>query len=88
MTYRFLVPEPVARKIAAYDKSVRKMLEKYIQKHLVDAEDPRVFGKALKYQHIGLWRYRVGDYRLLVEINDHQLVIIAVDFAQRSEIYK
>lgn len=52
MTYRFLVPEPVARKIAAYDKSVRKMLEKYIQKHLVDAEDPRVFGKALKYQHI------------------------------------
>lgn len=47
-------------------------------------EDPRVRGKSLT----GVWRYRVGDYRILCDIDDGRLVILVVDLAHRREVYK
>lgn len=51
-------------------------------------EDPRSRGKALTGNLAGVWRYRVGDYRILCDINDGRLVILVVDVAHRREIYK
>ena len=51
-------------------------------------EDPRSRGKALVGNLAGLWRYRVGDYRIICDIEDGVLVILVVDVAHRREIYK
>lgn len=51
-------------------------------------EDPRCRGKALTGNLRGLWRYRVGDYRIICDILDGELVILAIDIAHRSEAYK
>lgn len=51
-------------------------------------EDPRSRGKALTGNLAGVWRYRVGDYRILCDINDGRLVILVVDVAHRREVYK
>ena len=50
--------------------------------------DPRRYGKPLKGNLSGLWRYRIMDYRLIVDIQDDKLVIVAIDIAHRKEIYK
>ena len=50
--------------------------------------DPRDFGKGLSGNKKGYWRYRIGDYRLLCEILDRELVIIAITVDHRSVIYK
>lgn len=51
-------------------------------------EDPRVRGKSLTGNLAGVWRYRVGDYRILCDIDDGRLVILVVDVAHRREVYK
>ena len=54
---------------------------------LIDAENPRVKGKALTGDLKGLWRYRVGDYRILADIQDDKIVILILDIGHRSKIY-
>jgi len=49
--------------------------------------DPRSKGKILKGKLKHLWRYRVGDYRILTEIQDEVLIVLVVRVAHRSKIY-
>lgn len=76
------------------DKVMRK-LDKSIAARVFDEldamaklENPRSRGKALAGNLAGVWRYRVGDYRILCDIQDGRLVVIVVDVAHRREVYK
>ncbi len=51
-------------------------------------DDPRSRGKALTGNLRGLWRYRVGDYRVICDILDDELVVLAIEIAHRSEVYR
>ena len=55
---------------------------------IAELEDPRSRGKALTGNLAGVWRYRVGDYRILCDIDDGRLVVLVVDVAHRREVYK
>ena len=87
MGYRVMIPDKVNKKILKFDKNTRKLLYDYINKNLKDTDDPRLHGKALTGNLKGLWRYRIMDYRLIVDIQDEELVIVAIDFEHRSKIY-
>ena len=52
-----------------------------------ELDDPRSRGKGLTGDLAGYWRHRIGDYRVLVEIRDHDLVVIAITPGHRSGIY-
>ena len=64
------------------------MISKWIHKHLDNCDDPRAFGKGLSGNLRGWWRYRIGNYRLLVEIKDDELVIVAIEINHRSQVYQ
>lgn len=51
-------------------------------------DNPRSTGRALVGNLAGLWRNQVGDYRIICEIEDGVLLILVVDVAHRSEVYK
>ena len=87
MGYRIMILDKVNKKILGFDKNTRKLLYDYISKNLKDTDNPRLHGKALTGNLKGLWRYRIMDYRLIVDIQDEQLIIVAVDFEHRSKIY-
>ena len=87
MGYRIMIPDRVNKKILRFDKNIRKLLYDYISKNLKDTDNPRLYGKALTGNLKGLWRYRIMDYRLIVDIQDERLIIVAVDFEHRSKIY-
>ena len=70
------------------DRSVQIMISKWIHKHLDNCDDPRAFGKGLSGNLRGWWRYRIGNYRLLVEIKDDELVIVAIEINHRSQVYQ
>ena len=70
-----------------FDKNTRKLLYDYISKNLVDTDDPRFHGKALTGILKGLWRYKIMDYHLIIDIQDEELIIVAIDFEHRSKIY-
>lgn len=76
------------------DKALRK-IDKALSRRIVDElrriallDDPYSCGKALTGNLAGLWRYRVGDYRIVCDIRSGELVVIVVDVGHRSDIYR
>ena len=70
------------------DKYTQKMIKSWIIKNLVNTEDPRQHGKGLTANRSGQWRYRIGDYRLICDVQDEKLIILALSVGHRKEIYK
>lgn len=75
-------------------KSLRKMdkfdsssIVNWMVKNIDGKDNPRTQGKALVGDKKGLWRYRVGDYRVLCQIQDDELVVLVVDTGHRRSIY-
>ena len=71
------------------DTTVRKRVWKFLSERLTRLEDPRSIGEALKGTRLGdLWRYRVGDYRVMARIEDRVIEIVVVRIGHRREIYR
>ena len=69
------------------DVTIRLMVLAWIEKNLSNLENPQIIGKPLKGNHEGLWRYLVGQYRLLTQIQDQTLTILMVTIMHRKEAY-
>ena len=67
---------------------MRKLIYGWLDKNLHNCENPRWQGKVLKGKLQGLWRYRIGVYRVIAQINDDRLIIIALSIGHRKEVYK
>lgn len=69
------------------DRSALRRIRSYLDE-VCELDDPRVRGARLSAELSGYWRYRVGDYRIIVEIQDQALVVVAIGLGHRSEIYR
>ena len=87
MKYHIEFAKPVLKSLSKLDKYTAKMLINWISDKLDGCENPRIYGKALSANLAGLWRYRVGDYRIIAKIEDDKLVILIIAIGHRSEIY-
>lgn len=80
---------PKAKKIIdELESSVRKRITDWINKTLEGCENPRFRGKLLKGNLQGYWRYRVGDYRVIAQIQDDKVIILIVNVDKRNDVYK
>ncbi|VWL89650.1 type II toxin-antitoxin system RelE family toxin [Oceanivirga miroungae] len=80
--------EDSKKNLKKLDKYQAKLIKKWIIENLIYTTNPRRNGKALKGTLTGLWRYRVGDYRIICEIQDYKLIIVILEIGHRKEIYK
>ncbi len=87
MSYRVETTARFDREFKKLDRYTQKMIKAWIEKNLVNCVDPRVYGKGLTANHSGEWRYRIGDYRIICLIEDNRLVILALAFGHRRDIY-
>lgn len=87
MKYTVEYSEKARKCLRKLDQATRVLIKSWIDKNLVDCEDPRRFGKGLTANRSGQWRYRVGDYRILVNISGRQLLILVIDIDHRSRVY-
>jgi len=85
--YKILTTADFEKSFKKLDKSVQRQIKKWIDNHLIDVEDPKAFGKPLVGNMAHYWRYRIGDYRLLVEIKNKELIIVMINIGHRSSIY-
>jgi mRNA interferase RelE/StbE len=76
------------REIEKLDRSVQKQIRQFLRERIAPANNPRVFGHALTGELGDLWRYRVGDYRLICKIQDEIVTILVVRVGHRREIYR
>lgn len=86
MSYHVEFTEGARREMKKLDRYTATMIMGWIRKNLEGCADPRQHGKGLTANRSGEWRYRVGDYRLLAEIQDQKILILLLHIGHRSEI--
>ena len=88
MKYKVEYLPQVYKTLEKMDKYTKRIIVEWIEKNLVDCENPRLLGKPLSANRIGQWRYRIGDYRVIAKIEDDKLIILVIAIGHRREIYK
>ena len=78
----------VYKYLSKLDKYTTKMILNWIEDRLENCENPRIYGKALSSNLAGLWRYRVGDYRIIAKIIDEKIIVLIIAIGHRKDIYK
>ena len=88
MKYRVEFTKEALKPLKKLDKHTSLFITAWVRKNLEGCTDPRAHGKGLTANGSGQWRYRVGDYRLLAEIQDDRIVILIVSVGHRRDMYQ
>lgn len=83
--YRF--DDRALKELRKLGKSAQRDIIVYLDERVAGVGDLRRFGKGLKADLAGLWRYRVGDYRVLCQIRDGELLVLLVAVGHRRDVY-
>jgi len=76
------------RELRKLDAGVQTMILRYAREGIAGAADPRRFGKPLRRNLAGLWRYRVEDYRLICRFEEERVVVLVLQVGHRRDIYE
>ena len=88
MKYKILFDKNADKQLKKIDITQQRIIVNWIIKNLEDTNDPRIFGKSLKGNLKDYWRYRIGDYRVIAEINDDEVKILIIEIGHRKDVYK
>jgi len=80
--------ESAGRSLAKLGREEQRRIIKFVRERLEGDENPRRTGKPMQGNHAGRWRYRVGDYRLICNIEDGKLLILVLALGHRREVYR
>lgn len=89
MAWRIDLTATAAKQIGKLDKAEAKRITAFLRQRLATLDDPRSTGKALTGPQLGVyWRYRVGDYRIICDIQDGVLCILVIEVGNRRQVYR
>lgn len=89
MTWTIEYAESAKKTVRKLETQDRRRIRAFLEERLANLADPRSIGDALKGSRLGdLWKYRVGDYRIIVDIQDGALRILVVKIGNRREVYR
>lgn len=88
MAWRIEFTPAAAKELRKLDRQVARRIGTYLQDLVDSCGDPRQRGKGLTANWAGLWRYRVGDHRVICQLEDDRLLVLVVRIAHHSEAYK
>lgn len=86
MGYKIIIKASARKELSRLDKSAQRRIAAFIDK-LQSLDNPRKDGIAMQGQD-RLWRYRIGDYRMIVEIDDKAITVIVFRIGHRREVYR
>jgi len=88
MAWTILVSKAARKQLDALDPVARARIIAYFETRVLTQPDPRMLATRLVGEGSLNWRYRVGDYRIVVRFEDDRLVILVVRVAHRREVYR
>ena len=83
--YRF--DERALKDLKKMDRAAQRAIIAYLDERIAGNEDPKRFGKPLAGDLAGLWRYRLGSYRIICQIQDNELLVLVLTVGHRRNIY-
>lgn len=89
MVWQIEVSDAAKKHLAKMGRVEAKRITTYLRTRIAVLDNPRQLGDALQGARLGgLWRYRVGDYRILVEIKDEIVTVLVIGIGHRGEVYR
>ena len=76
------------KELERLDRTIQRRVVKYLRERVLLKANPRSLGKALTGAKVGLWRYRVGDYRIVCDIRDAGEIVHILRIGQRKDVYR
>ncbi len=76
------------KQLGKLDKPVAVRILDWLDERIEGCKNPRHFGEPLRGASSGLWRYRIGDFRVICELHDTRLVVLALSIGHRRKIYR
>lgn len=86
--WRLVFSKRAEKQLSKMDAGMRRIIVAWLLKNVDGCDDPRAHGKGLTGNLLGAWRYRIGDYRVLCDIRDDELVVFALEIGHRREVHK
>lgn len=86
--WRIEITRTATRQITKLDRQGQEAILKFLRERLAAAENPRQWGTALQGDKRGLWRYRIGDYRLICDIQDEKVTVLILELGHRKDVYR
>jgi mRNA interferase RelE/StbE len=86
-TWKLLTSTTFDKQLDKMDRSSRSKIVAYLENRVLTRDNPKTLAKPLMGDFAGLWRFRVGDFRVIADIQDDTLIIIALEIGHRREIY-
>lgn len=87
MKYKVVFSEKSKKQLKKLDRHTAALIIGWIEKNIENCDNPRIHGKGLVENRSGQWRYRIGDYRIICEINDEEVVVLVLEVGHRKEVY-
>jgi len=87
MIWKVSWKESARKELRKLDKKAQQEILKYLRERIAVDKDPKRFGKALKSNWQGLWRYRIGNYRLICQIKAEHFTALVVVVGHRKDVY-
>ena len=88
MAWRIEFAESAQKELKAIDHQAQRDILRYLKERIATDEDPRRFGGPLRRNLAGLWKYRIGNYRIICKIENERLLVLVVRIGHRREVYR
>ena len=88
MTWNIKWDDRARKELRKLDSTIQKEILNYLRVRIAGSDNPRIFGQNLTGNKAGLWRYRVGNYRIICKIEDHALIVLVLGVGHRREVYE
>jgi mRNA interferase RelE/StbE len=82
------ITDVAERQLRKLDEPVQKRILDWFDDRIEGCKNPRHFGEPLKGDRAGFWRYRIGGYRVLCDIQDRKLIVLALAIGHRRQVYR
>lgn len=86
MDYKIIFSEAAEKNFSKFERTIKKRIVEFLEKRV--RPNPNQLRQPLQGNKKGLWKYRVGDYRIICDIKDNELTVLVIDIGHRREVYK
>ena len=88
MAWTIEITRTAEKQITKLHRQAQQAIIRFLRERLAGADNPRHWGRPLQGEKRGLWRYRVGDYRLICDIQDERITVMVLQVGHRKDVYR
>jgi mRNA interferase RelE/StbE len=88
LVWQVRLDKDAEKQLRRLDPQDQRRLIKFLRERIASSASPRLLGEALKGPLRTLWKYRIGDFRLICDLQDEKFVVLVIKIGNRKDVYR